>query len=64
MSGAGVDFRRRRFLTAVTTVVGGVGAGLAAVPFVASMQPSEKAKASGAPILVDISTLEPGQRVV
>ena len=55
-----VDMRRRRFLTATTAVVGGVGATLAAVPFVSSLLPSQKAKALGAPVLVDISKLEPG----
>jgi ubiquinol-cytochrome c reductase iron-sulfur subunit len=44
-------------------VAGGVAAGVAAVPFVASMMPSERAKAAGAPIEVDLSTLAPGERV-
>ncbi len=55
------DLGRRRFLTAATSVVGGVGVVYAAVPFVASWQPSEKAKAAGAPVSVDISKLQPGQ---
>ncbi len=61
MSGDGVDIGRRRFLTGATTVVGAVGAAFAAVPFVASFQPSERAKAIGAPVEEDISKLEPGQ---
>jgi ubiquinol-cytochrome c reductase iron-sulfur subunit len=61
MSTADVDLRRRRFLTAATTVFGGVGAAYAAVPFVVSWQPSAKARAIGAPVEVDISKLEPGQ---
>jgi len=61
MSNDDVDRSRRRFLTAATTVVGGVGAVFWAVPFVASMQPSAKAQAIGAPIEADISKLEPGQ---
>lgn len=54
---------RRRFLTASTAVVGGVGGIFAAVPFVSSWQPSAKAKAIGAPVEVDIGKLEPGQRI-
>lgn len=56
-----VDKAKRRFLTAATTVVGGVGAAAVAVPFLSSMSPSEKAKAAGAPVNVDISKLELGQ---
>ncbi len=56
-----VDKNRRRFLTGVTTGVGAAGAVLAAVPFVASMTPSAKARAAGAPVQVDISGLEPGK---
>jgi ubiquinol-cytochrome c reductase iron-sulfur subunit len=61
MSAEGVDLKRRRILTAATTVVGAVGAAFVAVPFVASMQPSAKAKAAGAPVEADLSKLEPGQ---
>ncbi|HEB67128.1 MAG TPA: ubiquinol-cytochrome c reductase iron-sulfur subunit [Gammaproteobacteria bacterium] len=60
MSTDGVDTSRRRFLTAATTVVGAVGAVGAAVPFVASMWPSARAQAAGAPVEADISKLEPG----
>ncbi len=63
MSNNGADGGRRRFLTAATTVVGGVGGAFAAVPFAASWQPSERAKAIGAPVEVDIGKLEPGERV-
>jgi len=56
-----VDAGRRRFLTASASVVGGVAAVGVAVPFVAAWQPSERARAIGAPIEVDISKLEPGQ---
>ena len=54
------DLSRRRALVAATTVVGGVGVALAAVPFLASMLPSEKAEAAGAPVEADISDLKPG----
>jgi len=60
MSSEGVDLKKRRFLTATTAVIGAVGAGFAAVPFLASWQPSERAKALGAPEEADISKLEPG----
>jgi ubiquinol-cytochrome c reductase iron-sulfur subunit len=63
MSGDDVNPGRRRFLTAATTVVGGVGVGFALVPFVSSMQPSAKARAAGAPVRVDISKLESGQKL-
>lgn len=63
MSTDEVDLKRRRFLTAATTVVGGVGAAFAVVPFVASMNPSERAKSLGAPVEIDISKLEEGQMV-
>lgn len=60
MSTDGVDLTRRHFLTVATSVVGGVGVVAAAVPFVASMQPSARARAAGAPVEVDISKIEPG----
>ena len=63
MSDDGVNIRRRRFLTAATSVVGGVGAVGIATPFVASWNPSARAKAAGAPVKYNISKLEPGQMV-
>ncbi|MGH8781874.1 ubiquinol-cytochrome c reductase iron-sulfur subunit [Paraburkholderia sp.] len=54
-----VDGSRRTWLIA-TTVVGGVGGVATVVPFVSSFAPSEKAKAAGAPVEVDISDLKPG----
>jgi ubiquinol-cytochrome c reductase iron-sulfur subunit len=60
MSSEGVDLKKRRFLTASTAVVGAVGVGFVAVPFIASWNPSERAKALGAPEEADISKLEPG----
>jgi len=61
MSTEGVDKGRRRFLTAATTVVGGVGTAYVIAPFVLSMQPSAKTQAAGAPVEADVSKLEPGQ---
>lgn len=63
MSNVPVDNSRRRFLTIATSVVGGVGAAGAAVPFIASWNPSERAKSAGAPVEVDISKLDPGQLI-
>ncbi len=64
MSGDGVNEGRRRFLTAATCVVGGAGAVGAAVPFVASWNPSAKAKAAGAPVKANLAKIEPGQMVI
>lgn len=57
------DSTRRRFLTVATSVIGGVGVIGAAVPFIASWNPSAKAKAAGADVEVDISAIEPGQLI-
>jgi len=63
MSDGDVNVGRRRFLVGATSVVGGVGAIGAAVPFVASWNPSAKAKAAGAPVKANIGKLRPGQRM-
>src|SRR5690606_23763547 len=63
--GAGpVNAGRRRFLTATTAVVGAVGAGFAAVPFIKSWNPSARAQLAGAPVTADISGLQDGQRLI
>lgn len=59
-----VNQGRRRFLTATTAVVGAVGAGFVAVPFIKSWNPSTRAKLAGAPITADISALAEGQRLI
>ncbi|WP_372739616.1 ubiquinol-cytochrome c reductase iron-sulfur subunit [Neptunomonas sp.] len=64
MSNDGVNKGRRRLLIGATSAVGAVGAIGAAVPFVASWNPSAKAKAAGAPAKADISKLEPGQQMI
>jgi ubiquinol-cytochrome c reductase iron-sulfur subunit len=56
-----VDAGRRRFLTAGVSVVGGVATIGVAVPYVVAWQPSERARAIGAPVEVDISKIELGQ---
>lgn len=53
-----VDPSRRRFLTISTAVVGAVGAGFAAVPFIQSWQPSARAQLAGAPVAVDLSKID------
>ncbi len=63
MANQGVNQGRRRFLTVSTAVVGAVGAGFAAVPFIKSWLPSARAEAAGAPVLTDVSKLEPGQKM-
>lgn len=52
---------RRRFLVLTTAGAGGLAAAGVAAPFVASWFPSEKAKAAGAPVEIDVSKLEAGQ---
>ncbi|AVP98199.1 ubiquinol-cytochrome c reductase iron-sulfur subunit [Ahniella affigens] len=64
MAEQGVDKGRRRFLTASTAIVGGIGGAFAAVPFVKSWTPSAKAQTAGAPVLTDISKLEMNARKI
>ncbi|WP_058835281.1 ubiquinol-cytochrome c reductase iron-sulfur subunit [Luteimonas abyssi] len=59
-----VNTGRRRFLTATTAVVGAVGVVGAAVPFIKSWNPSARALLAGAPVTVDISALQEGQRLI
>ena len=59
-----VNTGRRRFLTATTAVVGAVGAGIAAVPFIKSWNPSGRAKLAGAPVTADLTGLQEGQRLI
>jgi len=63
MNNGDVSQGRRRFLIGATAAVGGVGVVGAAVPFVASWNPSAKAEAAGAPVTVNISKIEPGQQI-
>jgi len=55
-----MDSSRRNLLVA-TSVVGGVGVAATAVPFVTSLAPSNRARALGAAVEVDISQLAPGE---
>jgi len=63
MSADAVNNSKRRLLVAATSVVGAVGAGFVAVPFIKSWNPSAKALAAGAPVLADISKIEEGQMI-
>jgi ubiquinol-cytochrome c reductase iron-sulfur subunit len=58
-----VDLSRRKFLTRATIATGAVGAAFAAVPFIESWSPSERARAQGVPTEVDLSKVEPGQMI-
>ena len=66
MANQEVNSGRRRFLTTTTAVVGAVGVGFAAVPFVTTFKPSARAEVAGAPVEVDISKIdnEPGMRMI
>ena len=59
-----VDSSRRKFLTTATVATGAVGAAFALVPFVQSWQPSERARALGAPAELDLTKVEPGQMAI
>lgn len=62
MSDNAVDTSKRTWLIA-SSCAGAVGGAVVAVPFVSSFQPSEKAKAAGAAVEVDISALKPGEKM-
>ena len=63
MANEEVNTGRRRFLTATTAVVGAVGAGFAAVPFIKSWSPSARARFAGGPVSQDISALAEGAQL-
>jgi len=58
-----VDTSRRRFLTLAASGMGVVGGAAVVWPFLASLRPSAKAKALGAPVSVDLTVVEPGQKI-
>src|SRR6476661_3780299 len=62
MSDTPADTSKRTWLIA-STCAGAVGAAFTAVPFVSGFQPSERAKAAGAPVEVDIAALKPGEKM-
>lgn len=58
-----VNKSRRNLVIAVTAVPGAMTGAAAVAPFVASLAPSERAKAAGAPVTVDISNIKPGEKL-
>jgi ubiquinol-cytochrome c reductase iron-sulfur subunit len=62
MSDAAVDKSRRTWI-AITCGAGAVGGVATAVPFVSTFAPSERAKAAGAPVRVDVGSLQPGEKL-
>ncbi len=62
MSDSPVDQSRRTWV-AITAGAGAIGGVAAAVPFVSTFAPSERAKAAGAPVEADISALKPGEKM-
>jgi ubiquinol-cytochrome c reductase iron-sulfur subunit len=67
MSDAGVapsfDKERRTWIV-ITCGAGALGGAAVAVPFASSFAPSERARAAGAPVQVDISAIKPGEKIV
>jgi ubiquinol-cytochrome c reductase iron-sulfur subunit len=61
MSDKPEDISRRKTLVCLTAAAGGVAAAGAAVPFIASLAPSERARAAGAPVEADIESLKPAE---
>ena len=59
-----VDRSKRLLLVSASMAAGGVAAAGAGTPFVMSLMPSERAKAAGAPVEVDIAAIEPGTMMV
>ena len=62
MSDQPIDSGKRTWLIA-SGCAGAVGAGFAAVPFVSTFQPSERARAAGAPVEVDIGAIKEGEKL-
>ena len=58
-----IDRNRRHFLSVATTVTGVAGAGLVAYPFLASLKPSARAQALGAPVEVPIGSMQVGEMI-
>ena len=63
MSKDKVDRYRRKLLVAATAVTGGAGLVAASIPFIRSMSPSERARAAGSPVELDISKIQVGMQV-
>jgi ubiquinol-cytochrome c reductase iron-sulfur subunit len=63
MSDATVDQSKRTWI-AITCGAGALGGVAVAVPFVSTFAPSERARAAGAPVQVDVGALQPGEKMV
>ena len=61
-NGGGMDKERRTWI-AITCGAGAVGGLATVVPFVSTFAPSERARAAGAPVQVDISAVKPGEKL-
>ncbi len=61
-NGSPMDKDKRNWIV-TTAVLGGAGVAAAAVPFVSTFSPSERAKAAGAAVEVDISAVKPGEKI-
>lgn len=57
-----MDGTKRTWIIA-SACAGAVGTGFAAVPFVSSFEPSERARAAGAPVEVDVGGIKPGEKI-
>ena len=55
---------RRKFLTNFTGFLGAIGAFFVAIPFLSAFKPSARAEAAGAPVQVDISSINPGEMMI
>lgn len=62
MSDSGIDQSRRTWI-AITCGAGAVGGAATAIPFVSTFAPSERARAAGAAVQVDISGIQPGEKL-
>ena len=58
-----IDSKRRCFLRAATTAVGGIGLAAASVPFFSYWMPSADTEAAAAPMTIDISALKPREQL-
>jgi len=63
-AGAHEGETRRDFLMVAATALVGVGAACAAWPLIDTMNPARDTLAAGAPVEVDVSSVQPGQQIV
>lgn len=58
-----IDTSRRRFLTLAASGMGVIGGAAVVWPLLASLRPSAKAQAAGAPVIIDLAVIEPAQKI-